>query len=275
MLKINAKTGQATALTPGTVTVNCSWKDTSGNIYSSAARVSVPIAGFEVNEIDYSPYVGMKLSEVDPKSIASIKSVWAYGGNKITTNTDRYMTIELKTCWGSLETFENTTVRYNNNYEYVYTLRPNVSDGYFFAVSAEVDDDETRYYVDKSTLKCNGLDNGKIMSAQDYGASIEWNTPYTLHITNHSQKTYEAWYESGMYITLFHQPAIENPDAVYLDELNITVTEPAVGDNRYEGTNYNKMNEYLVLNVSGKLGEQINDYYTYSHVSKLDTKAIL
>lgn len=272
VLKIDASTGKETSLTPGTVTVSCSWKDTSGNIYTSAARISVPIRNFEIEEIDYSQYVGKKLSEIDTTKVAKIKSVWSYGGKKVTTDVDRYMTIELTSAdgWGAGSNhFRDTTVSYNNNTRYGYTLKPKVADGYFFVVEAEADDDEIEYYVDTGTLRCRGLDNGELLSVESYGATTEWNTPYRVSI-DHKNKTYTAEYENYMYIRLTHQPVIEDPDAVYLDEVNITVSESAVGDNRYEGTDYKKMNEFLVLNVSGELGELKTDD-SCSHVSKLDT----
>lgn len=271
VLKIDETTGQATALTPGTVTVNCSWKDTDGNIYASAARVSVPIAGFEVNEIDYSAYVGQTLSNIDAESVATIKSVWAYGGEKVTQNTGRYMTVEL-TSWNGYTSgavnFQNATVSYNNDARYGYTLRPNVSSGYFFPVTVETDDIKFDYYVDTNLLQCSGLDNGEMLSAEDYEATIEWNMPYRVQV-DYKTNTFETLYQQNMYIDLKHQPVIEDPDAVYLNEVNITVSEPAVGDNRYEGTTYNPMNEYLVLNVDGVLGNQKTGN-SYSYVSKLN-----
>lgn len=272
VLRIDQSTGEATALTPGTVTVTCSWKDTDGYSHSSTAKVSVPIAGFEIGEIDYSPYVGRKLSDINTSNIATIKSLWSYGGNKITTNTYRYMTIELTSAngWGAGSgNFKNTTVSYNNNNTYGYTIKPYVYGGYFFAVEAEADDDEIEYYVDTGLLQTNGLDNGSIMPVEDYEATTEWNTPYRVSI-DHKNKTYEALYSDYMYISLAHQPVIEDPNAVYLREVNITVSEPAVGDNRYEGTTYNPMNEYLVLNVSGLLGSRKADD-SHSYVSKLNT----
>lgn len=271
VLKIDETTGEATALTPGTVTVNCSWKDKDDNIYSSAAIVSIPIAGFEINEIDYSPYIGRTLSNVDVENVATVKSVWAYGGEKVTQNTSRYMTVEL-TSWNGYTSggtnFQNATVSYNNDARYGYTLKPNVSNGYYFPVTVETDDIKFDYYVDTNLLQCNGLDNGEILSAEDYEATIEWNMPYRVHL-DYVNKTFESLYADNMYINLKHTPVIEDPDAVYLNEVNITVSEPAVGDNRYEGTTYNPMNEYLVLNVDGVLGNQKTGN-SYSYVSKLN-----
>lgn len=271
VLKIDETTGEATALTPGTVTVNCSWKDKDDNIYSSAAIVSIPIAGFEINEIDYSPYIGRTLSNVDVENVATVKSVWAYGGEKVTQNTGRYMTVEL-TSWNGYTSggtnFQNATVNYNNDAFYGYTLKPNASNGYYFPVTVETDDIRFDYYVDTNLLQCNGLDNGEILSAEDYEATIEWNMPYRVQL-DYVNKTFESLYADNMYINLKHTPVIEDPDAVYLNEVNITVSEPAVGDNRYEGTTYNPMNEYLVLNVDGLLGSRKTDS-SYSYVSKLD-----
>lgn len=271
VLKIDENTGRATALTPGTVTVNCSWTDEDGTVCASAARVSVPIAGFEINEIDYSPYVGQTLSEIDTGNVATVKSVWAYGGEKVTQNVSRYMTVELTSWNGNTSggvNFQNATVSYNGDAYYGYTLTANVSRGYFFPVTVESDDTDIEYYVDTNLLQCNGLDNGEILSAEDYEAFAEWNMPYTVHI-DYTDNTFEAMYADSMYIRLKHQPVTEDPDAVYLNEVNITVSEPAVGDNRYEGTTYDPMNEYLVLNVDGVLGSRKTDI-SCSYVSKLD-----
>lgn len=270
ILKIDEKTGRATALTPGTVNVIFSWSDNSGVTYISNATVSVPIAGFELNELDYSKYVGQNVSDVVEK-IATVKSVWAYGGSKITKNADRYMSAKLSSWngWGDgAVDFKNAKVSYNNNYRYGYEFRPNISNGYYFPVTAEADDFEIEYYVDTNLLECNGLDNDEIQPVDNYENYTEWNAPYTVCL-DYSKMTYETKYENGMYIRMYHTPVIEDPDAVYLNEVNITINEPAVGDNRYEGTNYNKMNEYMVLNVSGVLGDCKADS-SHSYVSKLN-----
>lgn len=270
ILKINEKTGQATALTPGTVNVIFSWNDNSGITYISNASVSVPVAGFELNELDYAKYAGQNVTDVVDK-IATVKSVWSCGGDKVTQNADRYVSARL-TVWngwseGAVD-FKNAKVSYNNNYRYGFEVRPNISNGYYFPVTAEVDDYDTEYYVDTNLLESNGLDNDVVQSVGNYETYTEWNTPYTVHIDRKTM-TYETMYESGMYIRMYHTPVIEDPDADYLKEVNITINEPAVGDNRYEGKNYNQMNEYMVLNVSGILGDCKTDD-SYSHVSKLD-----
>lgn len=275
ILRIDEKTGEAKAYTPGTVTIYCSWLDENNIRHSSSVKVSVPIAGFELYKLDYSEYVGKKLTDVI-NSIARIKSVWSYGGNKVTQNVYKYITAEL-TSWNGYTNggtnFQNARVEYNNNYRYGYTFKSNVNGGYFFPVTVEKDSEEypfnIEYYVDTSLLESNGLDNGDILPVEDYDATIEWNTPYRVHI-DYSNKTYEEMYTDYMYIEMYHIPVIEDPDAFYLNEVNITVNKPAVGDNRYEGTTYNPMNEYMVLNISGLLGSRkASD--SHSYVSKLDT----
>lgn len=278
ILSIDEKTGAAKAYTPGTVTISCTWMDENKAYHTSSARVSVPIAGFELYKLDYSEYVGRKLTDV-LNSIARVKSVWSYGGNKVTQNVDRYITVEL-TSWDGYTNggtnFNNAKVEYNNNYRYGYTFTSNVNGGYFFPVNIEKDSEEypvdIDYYVDTSLLQSNGLDNGDILPVEDYETTTEWNTPYRVHI-DYSSKTYEEMYTDYMYISMYHIPVIEDPNAVYLNEVNITVNKPAVGDNRYEGTTYNPMNEYMILNISGLLASRkASD--THSYVSKLDLSSI-
>lgn len=271
VLRIDEKTGEGLALRPGTVTVRCSWKDSDGASHSRSAKVSVPIAGFELNKIDYASYVGSNLPYISGE-IATVKSVWSCGGEKVTVDPGRYIGVRLTSYngWGEASTaFGEAVVEYNNNASYGYTVTAKADDGYFFAAEAEADVFETEYYVDKAQLRCNGLDDGAILPAEDYDAYTEWNTPYTVEI-DYVNKTYNEYYKGGMYVRLSHVPVIEDPGAVYLKEVNVTVSEPAVGDNRYEGTTYYPMNEYLVLNVSGLLGGRKTDD-SYSYVSKLDT----
>ncbi len=274
VLRIDEKTGEGLALRPGTVTVRCSWKDSDGASHSRSAKVSVPIAGFELNKIDYASYVGSNLPYISGE-IATVKSVWSCGGEKVTVDPGRYIGVRLTSYngWGEASTaFGEAVVEYNNNASYGYTVTAKADDGYFFAAEAEADVFETEYYVDKAQLRCNGLDDGAILPAEDYDAYTEWNTPYTVEI-DYVNKTYNEYYKGGMYVRLSHVPVIEDPGAVYLKEVNVTVSEPAVGDNRYEGTTYNPMNEYLVLNVSGILGN-CKDSSTHSYVSKLDMSDI-
>ncbi len=270
ILRIDEKSGHGLALRPGTVTISCTWMDMSNVSHTSSAEVRVPIAGFELDELDYEANIGYNLTNVT-RNIATVKSIWSYGGEKITDYTYRYLDIELTSYNGYTNgsvNFGDATVKYNENCAYGYTVKPKYTNGYYFPVTIESDDIDMDCYVDTDLLSCDGLDNGDILPISSYGASIEWNMPYRVHI-DYSEKTCEELYMDNMYVNIRHSPRIDDPDAIYLNEVNISVSEPAVGDNRYEGAYENGYNEYLILNVSGAFGSRKRSD-SHSYVSKLD-----
>lgn len=272
ILEIDYSTGDATAKAPGTVTVTYSYySEKDKKTVKRTATVIVPIAGFKLKPIDYVSMVGKKASTVT----AEVEAVWSYGGEKIYKNAGSYLTAKLTSSngWGGTSVnFTETVIDYNTTDVYGWTIAPTAD--YFFPVKKETYDRsydnrmEIEYNVDTELLACNGLEDGEMAPADSYDARVEWTYPYQISV-NLKDHTYTESYKERMYIDLYHTPAIEHPDGVYLKEVNITVNEPAVGDNRYEGTTYKPMNEYMVLNVSGLLGGRKTDD-SHSYVSKLD-----
>ena len=119
--------GTATVLSPGDAKLNLeiSKKSDGSVVQTVPLTVTIPIIGFEVSQPDYNAYLGQKWEDVR----ADVKSVWGPGERKVTTGTDKYLTVSTKSLNGA---GLYDTVDYNGKADITWTAKPNT--GYRFAM---------------------------------------------------------------------------------------------------------------------------------------------
>ena len=273
-LQIDPGTGVATIKKPGKVTVTVEYRG-ADKTQSQSIDVYIPIIGYEMEPTDFSNFVGKNYSEVTGK----IRSVWCLGGEKITTNTDKYLKAEvIGHSDATGVSFANYKVAYDNDGRVTWKISP-VGDNILpldkVYTSSKSYYDEICYYVATYRIECNGVGNyDSINYVKAYGGTMgTTNSNEYIHRIYTSEEKFEEINKNRMYFCLTEVPEISNPNAEYIDTINITVKEPTVGDSRYEGSYTNGYFEYMVMNVAGTAGElkYTPSSYCYSLISKITT----
>lgn len=280
IVNIDSDTGQAEALRPGSATVGYRIYNSSGAVcQENSVRVDVPIAGFEVEQIDYTDYIGQSYTSIKPV----VKSVWSASGLKITEETDKYLDFDIWNFTSSgMSSAEMSKVAYN---DYVrFTYRVHAKEGYFMVMKKDYKSSSTQYYsVDTAELETNGFSGDTVIrKAVDLGADPAYvgGSENYYRITTFDKNTNAYSFEEGgstwskaiFPVTVF----VRNPDVQYLKTINFSTREPVKNDYRYEGDDWAKgyYTHFMKLNITNLKGIKTvygRDMWSYSsRVSKLD-----
>ena len=267
--------GTATVLSPGDAKLNLeiSKKSDGSVVQTVPLTVTIPIIGFEVSQPDYNAYLGQKWEDVR----ADVKSVWGPGERKVTTGTDKYLTVSTKSLNGA---GLYDTVDYNGKADITWTAKPNT--GYRFAMKIL----ESGYNTNgkKEYTMCADVYS---IQTNDFTDTVKTAREHNIYGANSSKDFY--YYTEGepdgddtrnptnakIYLTS-KNAHMKDPNVQYIDVVSITTSNPAVGDLRYEGTDPDKYyNEFMNVEIgtlSGVLNTDGNPIITaQTHVSKLDT----
>lgn len=273
ILQIDPGTGVATIKKPGKVTVTVEYRG-ADKTQSQSIDVYIPIVGYEMEPTDFSKFVGKKYSEVT----GTIRSVWCMGGEKVTTDTDKYLKAEVVAHSDATgNSFDDYKVVYDNDGKVTWKISP--VGGNILPLDARGEKDlsggkEICYAVADYRMECNGVGNyDSINTVKAYGGFGSDEDDYRHEIIYSSD---EFNIIGEMYILLYETPEIKNPNVEYIDTVNITVKEPTVGDARYEGSNYrygtgSYYPEFMIMNIAGTAAALKDNVYSYSQISKITT----
>ena len=260
IIQIDSKTGKAMVLRPGTTEVGFHIYEPDGIVLGGTQlRIDVPIAGFEIEPIDYAAHIGESYVNLKPR----VKAVWAASGLRITENTDQYLDFDIRS-WSTsaMSDADIDNIQYNDYLRFNY--RVFTKNGYFLPLQRDSEYGGYVYYsVNADVLEIKGFTgDDKVYKAKEIGAYAA----YQGGSENYWARTF-CYKETGVYAFEEGDPTISklcipttvfvrDPNTTYLETVNITTREPVKNDYRYEGDDWKDgyYNTYLNGNISSLRG---------------------
>ena len=261
---IDEKTGKFTALTPGTTKIRLQAIDgvTKQVKYMTFLDVTVPIAGFTVEKPTLT--YGMKIADIRP----TITAVWSYDGEKQTTDTSRWLTVDARyltsTYYGRLSIKSTDTVDYNNTYGIIFAYKP-TSGNQFVLTYGDVLNHSDYQVPDLQYIAANTFDSTAVGNDPDRGYLVQDQGDEGCYCEDWIDGTKDStwlYYE-------YHFERVPEPGAVYIDTVSIFLADPAVGETAVQGGGA-ELNDIKFL--SGKItsmtgvvdssGNPVLDYYS-------------
>lgn len=241
--------GTATVLSPGEAKIRLNVIDkTTGKVaYTQTLTVTIPIVGFEVEEPDYNSYLGKSWSSVK----AVVKSVWGPGGRKVYNNTDKYMSVEVKSLTNGIGLSDK--VSYNDKTDINWTVQAKSGNHFLLKVleerySTTTGKEYITYCADVANIQTNAFTD-TVRTAREFGVQ-EANSGHDYY--DRIVGTSECDATNAKFFLSSKDAHVKDPNVKYIDVVSITTGTPAVGDPRYEGTDPNKFytdTEFMLVNI--------------------------
>ena len=242
IIQIDKNTGKALIMRPGTTNVGFHVIEPDGMLWGGdQIRMDVPIAGFEVEPVDYAAHIGESYVTLKPK----VKAVWASSGLRVTENTDQYLDFDVRSWTTSgLSDADINNIRYNDYLRFNY--RAFTKNGYFMPMKKDSisSGGYTYYSVDASALEIKGFGATSVSKASDIGAFAAYeggSENYYSRVFRYEETGYYAFEEGDPGISKLCIPVtvfVRDPDVTYLETVNLTTREPVKNDYRYEGDDW-------------------------------------